>query len=886
MSLTGFQGGPFSPSSKDYTLSNTGSVSLDWSANHSANWLTLSANSGTLPPGGSVLVTASVNTNANGLGAGNYPDSVNFINMTNGNGSTTRPVTLAIIAPANLTVTPSGGISPTGVQGGPFSPSSQDYTLSNTGSISLNWSANKNANWVTLSASSGTLPPGGSVVVTASVNTNANGLGAGNYPDSVTFTNTTNGNGSTTRPITLRVLAPGKLAVAPAAGVDSIGPQWGPFSPSNKDYTLSNTGSVSLDWSASKNMNWITLSASSGTLAGGASTTVTVSINSNADDLAIGDYLDTVTFTNRSNGLGSTNRAVNLAINLPAPSTILVDAGNLFAGTTNDLAPSNSIAVLVVDTGNNGFVDPQPSFPLSPGAAWGTDDRIVGLWDLSNAAAEFGDGQLFDQAIVAYTNGIARGQKLQLYWFPSLTLASNTVGVTYYGKYTDTNNPALDGSDLWQMPRGGSFSHLKFWTEFWTGSNPETAGLATLFTGALIAVSPTNELNSTGGAGGPFSPLSQVYMLTNIGQDSLSWAVSKSQSWVILSTASGTLSAGGSTNVTVSIGAGANSLPAGSYSDTVTFANTTNGIGTTHRSVSLTNYQLAPSTILADAGNLFAKSGQLAPSNSVAVLVVDTGNNGFVRPQPAFPLSLGATWGADDKVIGLWDLTAIAADYGDGQLFDQTVVAYANGALPGQKLQLYWFPSLTLASNTLGVTYYGRYTDTNSPALDESDDWQMPAGGSSIHLKFWTAFWGGSNPETTGLATLLTATPQQDWQMQHFGCIDCPQAADDADPDGDGQNNIAEFLAGTDPTSATSAFRILWLAPEGDNVRITWATAGGRTNAVQTAVSDTEGSCTTNFIDLSGPIIILGSGDATTNYINAGGATNTPARFYRIRLVP
>jgi hypothetical protein len=37
---------------------------------------------------------------------------------------------------------------------------------------------------------------------------------------------------------------------------------------------------------------------------------------------------------------------------------------------------------------------------------------------------------------------------------------------------------------------------------------------------------------------------------------------------------------------------------------------------------------------------------------------------------------------------------------------------------------------------------------------------------------------------------------------------------------------------------------------------------------------------------MSGLIIISGSGDATTNYIDAGGATNIPSRYYRIRLVP
>src|SRR5207237_563644 len=141
---------------------NSGSAGLDWSINTTQNWLSFSATSGVLVAGASSNITAIINTNANGLGAGSYSDSVTFTNTTNGKGTTTRPVTLTVIAPANLAVTPGTGLSSSGIQGGPFSPSSQDYALSNTGSISLNWSASKIANWVTLSANSGTLPPGGS----------------------------------------------------------------------------------------------------------------------------------------------------------------------------------------------------------------------------------------------------------------------------------------------------------------------------------------------------------------------------------------------------------------------------------------------------------------------------------------------------------------------------------------------------------------------------------------------------------------------------------------------------------------------------------------------------------------------------------------------------
>jgi hypothetical protein len=128
--------------------------------------------------------------------------------------------------------------------------------------------------------------------------------------------------------------------------------------------------------------------------------------------------------------------------------------------------------------------------------------------------------------------------------------------------------------------------------------------------------------------------------------------------------------------------------------------------------------------------------------------------------------------------------------------------------------------------------------------------------------------------------------PFQCWQMQYFGCTNCPQADASADPDGDGMNNQAEFLAGTNPTNGLSALRIASVLSQSANVVITWTTAGGHTNSVQATAGDAGGGYTTNFVDISDPITVLGSGDVTTNYTDTGGATNSPARYYRVRLVP
>ncbi|HUI05668.1 MAG TPA: hypothetical protein VL486_01545 [Verrucomicrobiae bacterium] len=104
--------------------------------------------------------------------------------------------------------------------------------------------------------------------------------------------------------------------------------------------------------------------------------------------------------------------------------------------------------------------------------------------------------------------------------------------------------------------------------------------------------------------------------------------------------------------------------------------------------------------------------------------------------------------------------------------------------------------------------------------------------------------------------------------------------------DGDGHTDFQEFVAGTDPTNALSQLRILLLALDGSNVNIGWRTAGGHTNILQSATPATGDFATNSFTDLSPPLEIAGSGDALTNYIDTGGATNGPTRYYRVRTVP
>jgi PKD repeat protein len=130
--------------------------------------------------------------------------------------------------------------------------------------------------------------------------------------------------------------------------------------------------------------------------------------------------------------------------------------------------------------------------------------------------------------------------------------------------------------------------------------------------------------------------------------------------------------------------------------------------------------------------------------------------------------------------------------------------------------------------------------------------------------------------------TVLTAF--QAWQVQFFGSTSDPAADPNADPDGDGLSNMAEFLAGTDPTNSASALRITSVTPTLNDVVITWTYGPGKTNALQETAGAGDGSYqTNNFADV---FVVTNTIGMVTNYLDAGAATNFPGRYYRIRLVP
>ncbi len=132
---------------------------------------------------------------------------------------------------------------------------------------------------------------------------------------------------------TFNVLGIPVLGLTPAGGLAASGNVGGPFLAPSATYTVTNNGTGVLAWAVSTPADWITFSATSGTLAQGASTTVTATVTAPQTDP--GNHAADITFANTSNGLGTTTRPATLAVNLPPPALAWLPA--FLGGTTATL---------------------------------------------------------------------------------------------------------------------------------------------------------------------------------------------------------------------------------------------------------------------------------------------------------------------------------------------------------------------------------------------------------------------------------------------------------------------------------------------------------------------------------------------------------------------
>ena len=151
---------------------------------------------------------------------------------------------------------------------------------------------------------------------------------------------------------------------------------------------------------------------------------------------------------------------------------------------------------------------------------------------------------------------------------------------------------------------------------------------------------------------------------------------------------------------------------------------------------------------------------------------------------------------------------------------------------------------------------------------------------------------GGCSTNTKA-AYISVITAAQSWQ-NYYGV-----SPNTSDPYGKGISNTNAFLAGFNPTNLSAYPHIISAVKSGSNMTITYLGSNGdtnypggpltRTNVLQFATGTANGSYTNNFTGtVQTNILNNGTGSGiVTNMVDVGGATNTPSRYYRIRvLVP
>ncbi|MFB0525916.1 MAG: Ig-like domain-containing protein, partial [bacterium] len=320
-----------SGTSCQFSVQNTGESTLNWSAT-APSWLTLNSYVGILGQGALQFVTATVNRGA--LAPGTYTGTISF---TSNGGDKDVPVSMTVPEPD-----PELSVGPTSHDFGTSETSCQ-FAVTNTGGGTLNWSVSEGISWLSLSLSGGSVGPGASQFVTATVN--RGGLSPETYTGTISFTS--NG-GNQNVPVSMTVPEPD-----PELSVSPISHDFG-TSETSYQFTITNTGGGTLNWSVSEGIPWLSLSLSGGNVGPGASQFVTATVNRGG--LAPGTYTGTISFTS---SYGDQDVPVSMTVpdTTPPTGTISINGGDEYTDSTSvtlTLSASDSSGVSKMKFSNDG----------------------------------------------------------------------------------------------------------------------------------------------------------------------------------------------------------------------------------------------------------------------------------------------------------------------------------------------------------------------------------------------------------------------------------------------------------------------------------------------------------------------------------------------------
>jgi hypothetical protein len=314
-SATGKPGGPFNITSQNFTLTNAGAATLDWTLANTSLWLSPSPSGGTLTPGGpATSVTASLNSAAYNLPVGVYAANIRFINL-NDVVVQSRQFNLTVINPPAITAQPTNQTT--------FWGATATFTVGASGGLSLfyQWQANG----INLT-DGGKIS--GSTTSTLTVD-NISIADAGPY--SVIVSNAVGAVSSSTA--FLKVISSSPIITLQPANQSAV------FG-SQARFTVGAVGNHPLFYQWQFNETNLT---DAGNISGSATTSLTISNVSSSD---IGTYSVVV-----SNALGSvTSTGAVLAVVVVKPSGQLVQNGSFETGSFSAWSQSGNFAGCSVST--------------------------------------------------------------------------------------------------------------------------------------------------------------------------------------------------------------------------------------------------------------------------------------------------------------------------------------------------------------------------------------------------------------------------------------------------------------------------------------------------------------------------------------------------------
>lgn len=253
--------------------SSSASLSLYYDTNNSGY-------NGTLIKSGIDPTNEQYTWNTSNMGNGTYYIYATFSDGLNNNRTYARwPIVIDHSVSASPTISLNKSALDFGTSG-----TSRTFTISNSGGGTLNWSVSDNRPWMSVSPTSG--QNSGTVTVTAS----RSGLSAGTYTGTITVSDANATNSPRTVSVTMQVS--GGTSGNPKIKLNRKNLYFGATGSkitSPQRISVSNSGTGTLNWSASDNRSWLSLKPTSGTNSG------SIKVIANKSGLSPGTYTGTIT---------------------------------------------------------------------------------------------------------------------------------------------------------------------------------------------------------------------------------------------------------------------------------------------------------------------------------------------------------------------------------------------------------------------------------------------------------------------------------------------------------------------------------------------------------------------------------------------------------------